>query len=325
MMDRQKFFAELRSDRAPIFGKTLSPAQVSGISGLLDVWAMFFAARHPFTFLAAALGQVFRETGGKMQPILETYAGNRKQAAERLERAFKAGKLQWVKTRYWLPDESGQIGVGGGFIQETHRANYVKADARILAWFGIEAGLSRNYDMILDPAISALAMFTGMIEGSYRGKKLADYQRGKTMDYKHARDIVNGDTKHVGDEIERNCLVFERALLAAGADREFGPAQDELLLSPKCIIRVPERFAKAGGTLPGKAPAPAANVPVYGPEHDAPAAPAAPAQKASGAAMKTTGGFAGGGLLAAVAVWFKCSMPAAVITFFNYAAACGQP
>jgi hypothetical protein len=231
--------------------------------------------------------------------------------------------MEWVRTRYWLPDESGQIGVGGGFIQETHRYNYVKADARLLDWVGLEAGLAKNYDRILTPAISALAMFTGMIEGSYRVAKLPDYVRGKSMDYLNARDIVNGDKKHIGDEIKRNCLIFEAALIASGADREFGPPADELLLPSWCVIRVPERFAKAGGILPGKAPA--ANVPVYGPEHDAPASPAPTAQKTSDAAMKTTGGFAGGGLLAGLAVWFKCSMPAAVITFFNYAAACALP
>jgi hypothetical protein len=235
-MNRTDFFEFLRSNKAPIFGKNLSPVQVDGIGAILDVWAAFFSQKYPVTFLAAALGQVFRETGGKMQPVLETFAKDRKQAAARLERAFVAGKLKWVKTRYWLPDESGQIAVGGGYIQETHRENYVKADARLLKWFGFDAGLSKDYDQILKPAISALAMFTGMIDGSYRKHKLADYVRGKSMDYRNARDIVNGDKKHVGKEIDLACRVFEAALIASGADVDFGPAENVIALPGNVLV-----------------------------------------------------------------------------------------
>jgi hypothetical protein len=285
-MNRQAFFAFLRTDKAPMFGNKLSDNQVAGLTGLLDVWATFFAARYPFTFLAAALGQVFRETGGKMWPVLEAYAADRQQAARRLEAAFVAGKLKWVRTRYWLPDESGQIGVGGGFIQETHRANYVKAEARILKWFGIECGLAKNYDLILDPTVSALAMFTGMIDGSYRKTALRDYVRGDGMDYRGAREIVNGDTKHVGNEIVRNCLAFEMALRAAGADKNFGPAEEEPKLPAGCVIRVPERFIRAGGRRPEPIPVPGIDDERFGPPVTPPAPPAQTTGKGSNALGK---------------------------------------
>ena len=63
-----------------------------------------------------------------LEPVLEAFAQDRAESARKLQAAYDAGRLAWVKTPYWLPDESGQIAVGGGDIQLTHRRNYVFAE-----------------------------------------------------------------------------------------------------------------------------------------------------------------------------------------------------
>lgn len=231
-MNRAVFFTALRRRGSGVFGTSLTQQQVEGLTVKLDVWAKWYADKYPVTFLAAALGQGYRETGGKMVPVLEAYASSRAGAAAALERAFRAGKLTWVKTRYWLPDASGQIGVGGGDIQLTHRANYVKANEKIKARFGADIGLDKDYDKILDPVVSAIVMFQGMVDGWFTGKKLSDYADMKTgaVNYLDARDIVNGDKKHVGAEIVRNCNAFETALREAGAWAHFGPPEHDVNL-----------------------------------------------------------------------------------------------
>ncbi|WP_152599709.1 hypothetical protein [Hoeflea sp. BAL378] len=224
-MNRDAFFHHLTVTDPRLFPDGLTPAQRAGLAVKLDVWARWYAADHPLTFLAASLGQIYRETGGRMEPVLEAFAPDRRTSAERLQKAFDAGRLAWVKTPYWLPDETGRHPVGGGDIQLTHRRNYVNAEENLFRRFGVRVPLSRDYDLILDPVVSAHVAFAGMIEGWFRPCKLADFRTADGLDYRAARDIVNGDTRLVGDEIARNCQIFEAALSAAGADRDFGPPE----------------------------------------------------------------------------------------------------
>lgn len=224
-MDRQAFFQYLIATDPQLFPDGMTAAQRAGLSVKLDVWARWYAAEYPITYLAASLGQIYRETGGRMEPVLEAFAPDRETSAERLQKAYDAGRLKWVKSPYWLADETGRHPVGGGDIQLTHRRNYVNAEEKLQARFGVSIGLAENYDLILDPVISAHVAFAGMIEGWFRPCKLADFCGPDGLDYAAARDIVNGDAGLIGDEIGRNCQIFEAALKTAGADRGFGPPQ----------------------------------------------------------------------------------------------------
>ena len=224
-MNRDAFFHHLTITDPRLFPDGMTAAQRAGLEVKLDVWARWYASDHPVTFLAAALGQIWRETGGRMEPVLEAFAPDRATSAERLQKAYDAGRLTWVKTPYWHPDETGRHPVGGGDIQLTHRRNYVGAEENLFKRFGVRVPLSENYDLILDPVISAHVAFSGMIEGWFRPCKLTDFCTADGLDYRAARDIVNGDTGHIGDEILRNCQIFEAALRAAGADRDFGPPE----------------------------------------------------------------------------------------------------
>jgi hypothetical protein len=227
-MNRERFFTHLTGTDPRLFAGGMTAAQRAGLSVKLDVWAKWYAADFPLTYLAAALGQIYRETGGRMEPVLEAFAPDRKTSAERLQKAWDAGRLKWVKTPYWLEDETGRHPVGGGDIQLTHRRNYVNAEEKLGRKFGVRIGLSENYDLILDPVISAHVAFCGMIEGWFRPCKLEDFCSDGGLDYAAARDIVNGDAGMIGDEIARNCRIFEAALRAAGAGGDFGPPESAI-------------------------------------------------------------------------------------------------
>ena len=217
-MDREQFFQRLNSEHNDLFPDGLSSQQISGLNIKLDVWAKWYA-HHPISYLAAALGQIYHETGTLMVPVLEAFSPDRKTSVERLEKAFSQGRLSWVKQPYWNCDESGQHPVGCGDIQITHRRNYLAAQDRLEKKFGVRINLSENYDLALDPIISAHIAFSGMIDGWFRPCKLSDFDNKTGFDYRAARDIVNGDTGLIGDKIETYCRVFEDALFVSGADR----------------------------------------------------------------------------------------------------------
>lgn len=245
-MNRTAFFHHLTSLDPRLFPDGMTDAQRAGLSVKLDVWARWYAADHPLTYLAAALGQIYRETGGRMEPVLEAFAPDRATSAERLQKAWDAGRLRWVKSPYWLADETGRHPVGGGDIQLTHRRNYVNAEGKLKARFGVNVGLAEDYDLILDPVISAHVAFSGMIEGWFRPCRLDDFCTDDRLDYAAARDIVNGDAGLIGEEIARNCQIFEAALRAAGADAEFGPPETDIdwpkLQRPHLMARIMTSF-----------------------------------------------------------------------------------
>ena len=243
-MNRAAFFHHLTVTDPSLFPDGMSDAQRAGLNTKLDVWARWYAGKEPLVFLAAALGQIHRETGGRMEPVLEAFAPDRKESARRLASAYEAGRLTWVKTPYWDADETGCHPVGGGDIQLTHRRNYVRAEERLAARFGVRVPLSRDYDLILDPVISAHVAFAGMIEGWFREPKLADFLGPAGLDYAAARDVVNGDGRHIGEEIQHNCEVYEAALLAAGADWNFGRPEGRVGW-PRGARRLPSHWIAA--------------------------------------------------------------------------------
>ena len=181
-MNRDAFYAALRSRAVPIFGTSLSQGQVDGINALLDSCARnAIADGH---HVANILAQVFRETGGRMAPVRETFAASDAQAIARLEAAWKAGKLTWVKTPYWRDGWFGR-----GQIQLTHKDNYAELGAAI----GVD--LVANPGLALVAAYSADIAVIGMSKGLFTGKKLSDYAFPAALDEPpkmNPRRIVNG-------------------------------------------------------------------------------------------------------------------------------------
>lgn len=79
---------------------------------------------------------------------------------------------------------------GRGYVQITGRANY----ARLTKALGLGPGedLEADPDQALRPMIAYRIMSHGMRNGSFTGKKLADYINDQGCDYKNARRIING-------------------------------------------------------------------------------------------------------------------------------------
>lgn len=207
-MNRSVFYAALRRRGSGVFGTSLSQKQVDGVNAILDE----AEKRGTSLFhLAAILSEAYHETGGQMEPVKETVYANSKDrnpsdatVIARLENAFKAGKLPWVKTPYWRDGWFGR-----GLIQLTHKDNYDK--------FGV------TKQSALDLKASVRVMFDGMEKGLFTGKKLSDYDYLITKNpavpgfkYYSSRAVVNGDVGAVGPKIQEYGEAFEAALRAAG-------------------------------------------------------------------------------------------------------------
>ena len=204
-MNRSTFYTSLRRRSSGVFGTSLSQKQVDGLNAILDE-----AERRGTSIfhLSSILAQAYHETGGQMEPVKETvYASSKDRnpsdatVIARLDNAFKAGKLPWVKTPYWRDGWFGR-----GLIQLTHKANYDK--------FGV------TKQSALDLKTSVRVMFDGMEKGLFTGKKLSDFDHIENglpkYRYYVSRSIVNGDVPSVGPKIEKYGKAFESALRAAG-------------------------------------------------------------------------------------------------------------
>lgn len=186
-MDRSAFFAAVR---ARPFGGSLTQQQVDGMNVLLDQWRALYPDA-PAHHIANNLAQVHRETGGRMVAIKETVMPSHRdinpsdaEVIRRLDVAFAAGRLPWVRTPYWRDGWFGR-----GHIQLTHRLNYERMGKRL----GVD--LVGNRDLALDPVISARVAIVGMVEGMFTGRKLADFTFPAALNEpppRNPRRIVNG-------------------------------------------------------------------------------------------------------------------------------------
>tara|TARA_R110002110_G_scaffold37601_2_gene124024 strand:- start:2540 stop:3262 length:723 start_codon:yes stop_codon:yes gene_type:complete len=207
-----------------MFGGALEQPQVDGINALLASCARNRVADPHH--VSNILSNVKRETGGYMSPIKETvYATHKNKkpsdatVKRRLEAAWRAGKLYWVKTPYWRDGAFGR-----GMIQITHWINYVKLGDRL----GLP--LRANPDLALKIDVSADIAVVGMSEGLFTGKKLSDYRFPDDLVAKpseHPRRIVNGEDG-TDNEISHYHRSFYAALKAAGyGTRSESPAPNQ--------------------------------------------------------------------------------------------------
>lgn len=191
-MNSKVFFDRVR---ASVFGGKLSASQVEGLNLILAE-----ANRRGLNneFLAYILATTAWETGYTMQPINE-YGSQ----------AYLKGKKYWPY-------------IGRGYVQLTWRENYEKASR----YFGVD--FVNNPDLVKQPRYAIPILFTGMLEGWFTGKKLADFLDGKDesdqedlREFSNARRIVNGTDKQV--KIGQIALAFEKALRASGRAESGAP------------------------------------------------------------------------------------------------------
>jgi hypothetical protein len=109
--------------------------QVVGFNAILDEWER--RKLKNLRWLAYMLATGWHETATRMEPVIESRqpkeASNPPvdEAIARLERAWKAGKMPWVKSAYWRKDAAGRSYLGRGLPQITHADNYRKLGKRI--------------------------------------------------------------------------------------------------------------------------------------------------------------------------------------------------
>ncbi|BBF79673.1 glycoside hydrolase family 19 protein [Asticcacaulis excentricus] len=181
-INRKHFFDTVRTE---LFGGKITPSQMQGLTAILDKWETD-ASHLDDRWLAYMLATAFHETARTMQPVRETRASTDEAAIIILEKAFIAGNLPWVKKPYWRKDAEGKSWLGRGLVQITHKANYIKLGT------AIGVNLVANPSLALDMDVALKIMFTGMIDGLFTGKRLADFFHGNVTDWKNARKIING-------------------------------------------------------------------------------------------------------------------------------------
>lgn len=241
-MNREAFFAHVR---AALFNHQLSTAQVEGCEAIL---AGFEAARWPLSWAAYGFATVFHETGQRMQPIIETTGPRDREpvsvdrAIARLEAAWAAKRLRWVKTAYWRKDKDGLSWLGRGLPQTTHRTNY--------AWAERVTGVpfTRNPELMLEMRYSLPVMIQAMQEGAYTRHRNADYLNRQPPDYRGARRIINGMDK--ADMIAGYARRFEEALRLAGYGRHKPAPAPERRASPSPLPPSPNPDTPAPAPRP---------------------------------------------------------------------------
>jgi len=183
-----KFFDYVRT-RAPL-GPSLSPEEVAGCERILAACA---AEAFPVSWAAEVLATDYHETAGTMTPIREYGKGHGKPYG-------KPGR------------NGGQVPYGRGDVQLTWDENYERADREL----NLGGALIANYELALDPAISARIIVRGMEQGWFTGKRLGDYLPGQAdvHQFANSRRVVNGLDKAA--LIAGYAMTFQAALQAGG-------------------------------------------------------------------------------------------------------------
>jgi hypothetical protein len=197
-MNRQAFHDAVR----PLFGGSLKQSQVDGLRVILDEWESRPA--NDARWLAYMLATTQHETASTMQPIKE-YGGD----AYFHDRYDPKGKRPDIAKELGNTQPGDGVAFcGRGYVQVTGRRNY----ALLAAKTGED--LIGNPSIALRPAIAVRALFDGMAEGWFTGRKLADYFDSDSEDWRNARRIINGLDK--ADDIARLGQAYRAALRKAG-------------------------------------------------------------------------------------------------------------
>lgn len=202
------FYNFLRADK--MLGPKITASEYEGCKALISA---MHEAEWPLSWCAYGLATAYHETAGTMQPIKE-YGGNayfRRMYDIEGERPAKAKELGNT-----VPGD-GILYPGRGYPQTTGKANYRKATLK-LREAGIDVDLVANPDLMLRPDIAAFVMISGMEEGWFTGKKLADYLPGSgpatLKQFRESRRIINGLDR--ADDIADYAIRFQKALSAGG-------------------------------------------------------------------------------------------------------------
>jgi predicted chitinase len=231
-LDQKIFFDHIRIKP---FGGSLRNGQVDGPMRILAEWERLGLT--DLRWLAYILATTYHETAATMQPVIETRQPSEasnpsvETAIARLEKAWAAGKMPWVKSAYWRKDAAGKSWLGRGLPQVTHKANYERAEKETGVAF------TAHPELMLEMGNAVPVMFSAMIKGWFTGKKLADYFNDKITDWVNARKIVNSLDR--AEEIAGYAKDFYQALIAAKSGIPTAPVLPAKPLPPLPPVKPP--------------------------------------------------------------------------------------
>lgn len=183
-MNRGYFYDRVKKS---VFGGRLSATQKAGMDRIFDVQEKYYPTI-PLEWLAYALATTVHETNFTMQPIKEI--GGKAYFTRMYdingERPAKARELGNIH-----PGDGAKF-CGMGFVQNTGRANAIKARKIIQRVLGIDVDFEADPSKLMVPLYSAVLMFEGMTTGSFTGKRLSQYFGNGHEDPVGARRIING-------------------------------------------------------------------------------------------------------------------------------------
>lgn len=206
--DEGKFYDWLRANH--MLGPKISQDEFTGCDIIVKAC---YAAGWGISWTAYALATAYHETAHTMLPIKEIggtayftrmydIKGNRPAKAREL------GNL--------TPGDGAKY-CGRGYPQTTGKDNYRKATEK-LRQLGFDVDLVNQPDRMMEPAIAAATMISGMEEGWFTTRDLADDlpRRGPASmaQFVDSRDIINGRDKD--DEIAAYANDWQTALQHGG-------------------------------------------------------------------------------------------------------------
>lgn len=213
--DWHTFFHGKNGVRRTLFKKGLTTKQVGGCERICRV------AMEEFGFgideTAYFLATSYHETAHRMHPVRETLAWSDGQAIRRLEHAWKAGQLKWVKTPYWRDGWFGR-----GEVQLTHEYNY-KGPLRdaVIRRFNGKYDIGANPSILVKvPEVSTYVLVEGMTisdtgVSDFTSSALEEFVNANKRDYVGARRTVNPGDKPSYMKIAGEADAFRRALHGA--------------------------------------------------------------------------------------------------------------
>lgn len=207
--DYGRFYDYLRSNS--MLGPKISGSEFSGCDAIITACVK---AGWPAPWTAYALATAYHETAHTMQPVHE------QGGPAYLKRMYDIEGNRPAKARELgnLTPGDGVRFAGRGYPQLTGRNNYVKATEKLKA-MGIVVDLVADPDLAMRLDVAAAIMVSGMEEGWWTGRKLADdlpraAGLATLQQFVLSRDIVNG--KDRADLIAGYAMNFQTGLNQGG-------------------------------------------------------------------------------------------------------------
>lgn len=185
--DYGAFYDFLRTNK--LLGPTISADEFDGCDTIIRECAQ---AGWPVSWTAYALATAYHETAQTMQPIKE-YGGT-----TYYTRMYDINGARPAKAKELgnLSPGDGAKYAGRGYPQTTGKKNYARATAKLREMGFTDLDLVADPDRMMEPAVAAATMISGMQEGWFTGRKVSDDlpARGPATvaQFTPTRDVING-------------------------------------------------------------------------------------------------------------------------------------